>query len=67
MIGSTMSTPVSSCSRSFASWVAPQMFASVLYAFSVESRYGKPCAASHSDISLRPPSSSTNAASSHGL
>ena len=38
MIGSTMSRPVSSCSSRFASWVAPQMFASVEYAFSVESR-----------------------------
>jgi hypothetical protein len=29
MIGTTVSMPVSRCSRVFASWVAPQMFASV--------------------------------------
>ena len=29
MIGSTVSIPVSRCSRVLASWVAPQMFASV--------------------------------------
>ncbi len=38
MIGSTVSTPVSRCSSVFASWVAPQMLASVEYAFSVLSR-----------------------------
>lgn len=38
MMGSTVSRPVSRCSRVFASWVAPQMLASVEYAFSVESR-----------------------------
>ena len=67
MIGSTMSRPLDSSSRLFASCVAPQMFASVEYAFSVESRYGNPRATSHSLISLRPPSSSTNSESSHGL
>jgi len=30
--------PVSRCSSALASWVAPQMFASVEYAFSVLSR-----------------------------
>ncbi len=34
MIGSTVSSETSSCSRVFASCVAPQMFASVEYAFS---------------------------------
>ena len=29
MIGSTVSSPLSRCSRVLASWVAPQMFASV--------------------------------------
>ena len=67
MIGSTVSMPVSRCSRVLASCVAPQMLASVEYAFSVESRYGSSCASSHSDISLRPPSSVTKSASSQGL
>ena len=38
MIGSTDSSETSRCSRVFASWVAPQMFASVEYAFSWLSR-----------------------------
>ena len=38
MIGSTVSMPVSRCSSVLASWVAPQMLASVEYAFSVLSR-----------------------------
>ena len=38
MIGTTISIEVSRCSSFFASWVAPQMFASVEYAFSTESR-----------------------------
>lgn len=38
MIGSTVSSETSRCSRVLASWVAPQMLASVEYAFSVESR-----------------------------
>ena len=38
MIGSTISMPASRCSSTLASWVAPQMFASVEYAFSVLSR-----------------------------
>ena len=38
MIGTTVSTPTSRCSSALASWVAPQMFASVEYAFSVLSR-----------------------------
>ena len=67
MIGSTVSSDTSRCSSVFASWVAPQMLASVEYAFSTESRYGKSRAASHSLISLRPPSSVTKSASSHGL
>ncbi|CPU66554.1 Uncharacterised protein [Mycobacteroides abscessus] len=67
MIGSTVSMPVSRCSSVFASCVAPQMFASVEYAFSVLSRYGRSWASSHSDISLRPPSSATKSASSQGL
>ena len=67
MIGSTVSTPVSRCSSVLASWVAPQMLASVEYAFSVLSRYGRSWASSHSDISLRPPSSVTKSASSQGL
>ena len=40
MIGSTVSRETFRSSRVFASWVAPQMFASVEYAFSAESRYG---------------------------
>ena len=36
MIGSTMVMPVLSCSRSFASCVAPSMLESVEYAFSVD-------------------------------
>ncbi len=67
MIGSTISMPTSRCSSDLASWVAPQMFASVEYALSVEARYGRPRSTSHSDISLRPPSSPTKSASSHGL
>ena len=67
MIGSTISTPVSRCSSLFASWVAPQMLASVLYAFSFDARYGRSRSASQADISARPPSSSTKFASSHGL
>ena len=38
MIGSTVSSETSRCSRVLASWVAPQMLASVEYAFSLESR-----------------------------
>jgi hypothetical protein len=38
MIGSTVSRETSRCSSVFASWVAPQMLASVEYAFSCESR-----------------------------
>ena len=67
MIGSTISMQASRCSSALASCVAPQMFASVEYAFAVLSRYGRPRASSHSDISLRPPSSPTKLASSHGL
>jgi hypothetical protein len=67
MIGSTIFMLVSSSSRSFASCVAPSRFASVEYAFSAEVPCGRPRAASHSLISVRPPSSETNAASSHGL
>ena len=67
MIGSTDSSETSRCSRVFASCVAPQMFASVEYAFSWLSRYGRPRSVSHWLISARPPSSSTNCASSHGL
>jgi hypothetical protein len=67
MIGSTISSETSRCSSRFASWVAPQMFASVEYAFSTLSRYGSCCSTNHSDISLRPPSSPTKSASSHGL
>ena len=67
MIGSTITIDRSSCSSSFASCVAPQMFASVEYAFSAEARYGRPRSSSHSLISLRPPSSATNCSSSQGL
>ena len=38
MIGSTVSRDTSRCSRVLASWVAPQMLASVEYAFSAASR-----------------------------
>jgi hypothetical protein len=38
MIGSTVSRDTSRCSSVLASWVAPQMLASVEYAFSCESR-----------------------------
>ena len=38
MIGSTISIPVASSSSALASWVAPQMLASVEYAFSFGSR-----------------------------
>ncbi len=38
MIGSTISSETSRCSSVFASWVAPQMLASVEYAFSWLSR-----------------------------
>jgi len=38
MIGSTVSSEVSRCSNVFASCVAPQMLASVEYAFSLLSR-----------------------------
>jgi hypothetical protein len=38
MIGLTISIEVSRCSSRLASWVAPQMLASVEYAFSAESR-----------------------------
>src|SRR5436309_1783448 len=40
MIGSTIFMLVESCSRSFASWVAPSRFASVEYAFSIERPLG---------------------------
>jgi hypothetical protein len=43
------------------------MFASVEYAFSLLARYGRSRVMSHSDISLRPPSSETKSASSQGL
>ena len=36
MIGWTIVMPLASCSRSFASWVAPSMFESVEYAFSAD-------------------------------
>ena len=42
MIGSTSSIPTDSSSSAFASCVAPQMLASVEYAFSLGSRYGRP-------------------------
>ena len=67
MIGATISIVVDSDSSDFASCVAPQMLASVEYAFSDGSRYGRPCASRNALISARPPSSSTKAASSHGL
>ena len=67
MIGSTIRMLVESSSRSFASCVAPSMFASVEYAFSTEAPCGRPRSSSHSLISLRPPSSATKALSSHGL
>ena len=67
MIGSTVSRDTSRCSRVLASCVAPQMLASVEYAFSAESRYGSPWAVSHLLISSRPPSSWTKSASSQGL
>jgi hypothetical protein len=67
MIGSTIFMLVPRCSRSFASWVEPSMFASVEYAFSTEAPWGSPRESSHSLISRRPPSSETNASSSHGL
>ncbi len=38
MIGSTISRDSLRCSRVFASWVAPQMLASVEYAFSLLAR-----------------------------
>ena len=57
MIGSTMSIDVPSSSNDLASCVAPQMLASVEYAFSVLSRYGRSWAIRNSLISLRPPSS----------
>jgi hypothetical protein len=38
MIGSTISIPVARSSSALASWVAPQMLASVEYAFSFGSR-----------------------------
>ena len=38
MMGSMVSSETSRCSRVLASWVAPQMLASVEYAFSVLSR-----------------------------
>src|SRR5699024_4949117 len=40
IMGSTKSRPTLRYSRDLASWVAPQILASVEYAFSVESRYG---------------------------
>ena len=67
MIGSTMCIERSRSSSSFASCVAPQMFASVEYAFSTLARYGRPRSTSHSLISFRPPSSSTKTGSSQGL
>jgi hypothetical protein len=67
MIGSTICIDVSSSSRSFASCVAPSMFASVEYALSTDCFTGRSRSSSHSLISVRPPSSSTNALSSHGL
>ena len=47
--------------------VAPSMLASVEYALSADCFTGSPRSSSHSLISVRPPSSSTNALSSHGL
>ncbi len=67
MIGSTIVIPVFSRSRSFASCVAPRMFESVEYALSALMWYSKPAWRMYSDISARPPSSSMNAWSSHGL
>jgi hypothetical protein len=67
MIGSTIFIDVESSSRSLASCVEPSRFASVEYAFSAEPPWGRPRASSHSLISRRPPSSDTNASSSHGL
>ena len=67
MIGATISMPVDSSSSAFASWVAPQMLASVEYAFSVGSRYGSPLDTRNSLMPVRPPSCSTNSGSSHGL
>ena len=67
IIGWTVSNDTSRCSRVLASCVAPQMFASVEYAFSWLSRYGRSRSASQALISCPPPSSSTNSASSHGL
>ena len=67
MIGSTIFIEVASSSRSFASCVAPSRLASVEYAFSTDAGCGSPRSTSHSLISLRPPSSSTKALSSHGL
>ena len=66
MIGSTLSIETLRCSSVFASWVAPQMLASVEYAFSLLSRYGRPRSVSHWDISARPPRSATKRSSSHG-
>ncbi len=68
MIGSTIFIEVESSSRSFASCVAPSMFASVEYAFSTEravreAALGEPLA----HLACRPPSSATKASSSHGL
>jgi hypothetical protein len=65
MIGSTLSIETLRCSSVFASWVAPQMLASVEYAFSLLSRYGRPRSVSHWDISARPPRSATKRSSSH--
>ena len=67
MIGSTISIPVASSSSALASCVAPQMLASVEYAFSFGSRYGRLRDTRNSLISARPPRSSTNCWSSHGL
>ena len=67
MMGWTTFIDLSRCSRSFASCVAPSMFASVLYAFSALIEYGRPSASRNFDISSRPPSSFTKFTSSHGL
>ena len=67
MIGVTISMLVASSSSDFASWVAPQMLASVEYAFSTESRYGRLRSVRNSLMPWRPPSSSTKVGSSHGL
>ena len=67
MIGLTIDTPRSRNSRSFASCVAPRMLESVEYALSALILYSSPAPSRYADISARPPSSSMNSWSSHGL